>query len=62
MTQQLASCIINIMLMKIFMVLLIIALITWIALSIQSKKLDRERKSLLKERDELSKKGKSDGN
>lgn len=50
------------MLMKIFMVLLIIALITWIALSIQSKKLDRERKSLLKERDELSKKGKSDGN
>ncbi|WP_397537835.1 hypothetical protein [Rummeliibacillus pycnus] len=40
-------------LMKIFIGLLILALIIWIALSFQSKKLDRERKRLLEERNEL---------
>ncbi len=39
--------------MKIFIGLLILALIIWIALSFQSKKLDRERKRLLEERNEL---------
>ena len=41
--------------MKIFIGLLVIALIIWIALSIQSRKLDRERKRLLEERNELTK-------